>query len=239
LCQKAASKLYWKAAYMDGISQMKIIDCVQGTPEWAAARIGIPTASEFSRLVTSTGAASKSLSGYANELAAELFAGQTLDAFEGNVWMNRGKDMEAAAVDLYAFTTDADVQRVGFVTNDAGLAGCSPDALVGDDGGLEIKCLKAERHIAARLYYQKYGKAPTDYIQQVQGSLLITGRAWWDLSFFHPELPPLTIRHFPDKEMHGALIKGIADVLAERDAALASMRHKQTHIPDATEGTAS
>ena len=203
---------------------MIVHDVLQGSPEWLALRIGIPTASEFKRLVTSTGKPSESLALYAGELAAEMFAGKQLEQFNGNVWMDRGKDMEAEAVNLYAFTTDADVQRVGFITNDAVTAGCSPDALVNQDGGLEIKCLKAERHVEATHYHKKHGRAPSQYILQVQGSLLITGRAWWDLCFYSPELPPLIIRHTPDPALHAALAAGIAAVIAERDAQLASLR---------------
>lgn len=211
---------------------MIIHDVIQGTPEWVQCRLGIPTASSFSRLVTSTYKPSSSLTGYAGELAAEMFAGMPLEGFDGNVWMNRGKEMEAEACDLYAFTTDANVQKVGFVTLDDGSAGCSPDALVNDDGGLEIKCLKAERHIAAVHYHQKHGRCPTDYVQQVQGSLLITGRAWWDLCFYHPDMPPLVIRHTPDPAMFAALTAGIAAVCRERDDQLASLRKQQQYIPE-------
>lgn len=210
---------------------VKIIEVAQGSPDWYLARLGIPTASEFSRLVTSKGAPSSSLEGYARELAAELFAGKTLDAFDGNVWMNRGKDMEIDAKDFYAFAHDATLTPVGFVTTDDGLAGCSPDALVGDDGLLEVKCLKAERHVEAVHYHGKHGKAPSGYVQQTQGQLLITGRKWVDLMFYSPELPPLVIRQTPDPEMHAALRAGIAAVIAERDSQLASLRRHQQELP--------
>jgi hypothetical protein len=209
-------------------------DLQQGTPEWFAARLGIPTASSFSRLITSTGARSKSLEGYAAELAAEVFAGKSLDQFDGNnAWMERGKVLEAEAVELYQFITDADVQRVGFCTNDEATAGCSPDALVGDGGGLEIKCLKAESHIAALHYYQKHGKCPSGYVQQVQGSLLVTGRAWWDLCFYHPDVPHLVIHNTADPIIQTALKEAITAVGSERDAQVKTLRHQQEHIPEA------
>lgn len=211
---------------------MKIHTVEQGSPDWFSLRCGKPTASNFSRLVDSKGKPSKSLAGYANELAGELFAGRTLDQFEGNAWMNRGKEMEAEAIKLYAFTTAADVQRVGFVTADDDAAGCSPDALVDADGGLETKCLKAEHHIAAMTYYQKHGKAPTSYVQQVQGGMLICQRTWWDLMFFHPDMPPLIIRHEPCVILRPALLAGIAEVCRVRDDALATLRHEQQYIPE-------
>ena len=212
---------------------MIIHTCLQGSPEWAQLRVGVATASEFSRLVTGTGAPSKSLSGYARELAAELFAGKSLDAFDGNAWMLRGKEKEAEAIELYEFTNDVTVQRVGFITNDENTAGCSPDGLVGDDGGLEIKCLKAESHIEVVQYHQKHGRCPPKYLPQVQGCLLISGRkAWWQM-FYHPDLPPLIVRNEPDLEWQEKLKAALTQVITERDAILAQMRHDQMHIPDA------
>ena len=205
-------------------------DAPQGSPEWVAARFGRPTASNFSRVVTSKGAPSTSLQGYAAELAGELFAGKSLDAFDGNYYTRRGQDTEAEAREFYAFTTDAVLADAHFVTLDDDTAGCTPDAFVGDDGLLEIKCLKAERHIAAVQYHSKHGKAPTDYIQQTQGQLWITGRAWVDLMFYHPDLPPLTIRQTHDVAFIAALKAGVAAVIAERDTILASLRHNQQHV---------
>lgn len=203
---------------------MKILDVVQRSAEWRVARLGLPTASEFSRLVTSKGAPSTSLSGYANELAAEIFAGQPIDAFEGNVWTARGADMEAEAIRLYNFMNDAEVVPVGFVTDDAGTYGCSPDGFVGDEGMIEIKCLKIERHIAAMTYFQKHKVAPTDYVQQTQGEILVCERAWVDLCFYHPDMPLFTLRQTPGEMMQAALKKGITDVLQERDDALEMLR---------------
>lgn len=212
---------------------MIIHTCLQGSPEWAALRIGIPTASNFSRLVTGKGAPSTSLAGYARELAAEMFAGKSLDVFDGNAWMDRGKIKEAEAVALYEFTKDIAVERVGFVTNDSKTAGCSPDALVGEDGGLEVKCLKAESHIEVVTYHNKHGRCPPKYLPQVQGSLMITERNFWDQMFYHPDLPPLVVRNVPDVEWQASLKKAFDEVITERDKILAMMRHDQTHIPDA------
>lgn len=216
---------------------MIIHDVLQGSLEWFAARVGIPTASEFYRLVTNTlkdgeYKLSASLPGYANELAAELFAGKSLDQFDGNSWMDRGKEKESEALALYEFTVDDIVTKVGFITTDDKLCGCSPDALVGDCGGLEIKCLKAESHVQVNSYYRKHGHAPVKYTQQVQACLWITGRLWWDQLYWHPDLPPLTVRQTPDMVQHASFAKAVKAVITERDLALENMRYKQTHIPE-------
>jgi hypothetical protein len=199
----------------------------QRTPEWYALRLGIPTASEFSKLIQADGKPSKSLSTYALTLAAELFAGKPLDVFEGTAWTDRGKELEAEALRLYAFATDYPLTPVGFVTDDAKNAGCSPDALVNGDGLAEVKCLKAENHIKAILYHQKHGHCPPDYVQQTQGQLLLCERQWCDLIFYHPELPLLTIRQEANSEIQNALIEGISEVRAERDRVFAALRAQE------------
>lgn len=202
----------------------KIHAVEQRSEAWYKIRCGMPTASEFSKLITSTGEPSKSASGYALTLAGEMFAGKPLETWEGNAWTERGKELEAAALELYAFTHDRKLTPVGFVTDDAGTTGCSPDSLVDDDGLIEIKALKPERHIQAILYFQKNGRCPTDYVQQTQGQLLITGRKWCDLLFYSPDLPLLTIRQEPDLTLQMALLKGISAVCKERDEVLAALR---------------
>lgn len=202
---------------------MKIHNVEQGTDEWFAIRSGRPTASEFSNLITSTGEASKSLPAYAARLAAELYAGKPVDSFEGNAWTQRGNELEDAALSLYGLQMDCEPEKVGFVTDDDELYGCSPDAFA-NDGMVEIKCLKTENHVKAILYHKKHGRCPTDYVQQTQGQMFITGRKWCDLVFYHPELPMLIIRQEPDKKVVDGLIVQLNNVLEERDKILQVLR---------------
>ena len=214
---------------------MKIHNVEQRSPEWYRLRAGIPTASEFSNLVTSTGAPSKSIPRYARQLAAEAFAGRTLDAWEGNQWTERGKELEAEAMRLYEFATDQIVTPCGFVTNDSQTAGCSPDGLVGDDGLVEVKCLKADNHVEAVLYHQKNGRCQPDYVQQSQGQMWLCERKWCDLIFYHPVLPLLIIRQTPDAAVIAGLVEGVAAVARERNIILAALHELQTPVSIAAE----
>lgn len=210
---------------------MIIHNVEQGTPEWHALRAGLPTASCFSQLITSTGEPSKSLPGYAITLAAEKYAGKPVDAFAGNSHTERGTLLEPDAKAMYAFMRDCEVEPVGFVTDDLGRYGCSPDGFVEQHGMLEVKCLKAENHIKALLYYAKHKKSPPDYIQQTQGQMLICDRSWSDLLFYHPELPPLIIRQEFDPDIGTSLLVQINNVIAERDRVLSEItnfNHKQS-----------
>lgn len=168
---------------------MIVLDMEQGTDEWHQARLGIPTASNFSKLVTSKGAPSKQSVGYMNELLAERLCGHPLESYS-NKWMERGSELEAEARLSYEIIEGVDVKQVGFVTLDAGSAGCSPDGLIGDDGLIEIKCPSPGVHVS----YLRAGKLPTDYVAQVQGQLWVCERKWCDFISYHPDLPDLVVR---------------------------------------------
>ena len=205
---------------------MILHDVPQRSAEWFALRAGKPTASEFSRVVTSAGEPSKSAYGYALTLAAEMFVGQSIDAWEGNAWTERGRELEIAARSAYEFVCDVSVTPVGIVTDDAGATGCSPDGFAGDDGLIEIKCLKAENHIKTILYYRKHGRSPPDYMQQTQGQMWICERKWCDLIFFHPVLPLLIIRETPNLAILTALAASIPPVCKDRDEVLRALREQ-------------
>jgi len=196
---------------------MIIHDLPQRSDAWYALRLGIPTGSMFSKLITSQGKPSKSLAEYAATLAGEKFAGKELEAWEGNQWTERGKELEQDAKEFYEFTNDVTVTETGFITDDDATHGCSPDGLVNDDGMVEFKCLKAERHIKAIMYYRKHEKAQSDYIAQTQGQMHISGRDWCDLVFFHPDLPPLVIRQHIDRGFCETLSGLLNEVCVERD----------------------
>jgi hypothetical protein len=186
---------------------MKIIDVAQRSPEWIAARLGLPTASRFSKILTPTGQLSKQSIDYAYELVAEWLIGQPCDN-ERSQFMDRGTELEPDAIDYYEFEKNIDVQRVGFCTTDDGLIGCSPDGLVGEDGGLEIKCPSAKVQIANILNEAAF---VADHKCQVQGCLYVTGRQWWHLMSYHPTLPCPIIRVERDEDYIGKLHFALAE----------------------------
>jgi len=199
---------------------MIIHDVEQNSPEWFELRAGIPTASEFSNLVTSKGAPSKALEKYSYTLAAEAFTGGQVDAWEGNQYTDRGHELEAKAISAYEFMNDVEVTLAGFVTTDDGLIGCSPDGLIGDDGLIEIKCLGHKAHIETIIYYADKAAAPPKYFQQAQGQMMICDRKWCDLVFYYPTLPMLVIRQLPNKIFCESLALEIKTVVVRRDEIL-------------------
>jgi hypothetical protein len=185
------------------------IPCRQGSPEWFAARVGIPSASNFHRIISpKTG---KPLAGavtYRNELLAEWMLGASLDS-GGTNWTDRGLALEDSAVKFYELQRELDTSEIGFIMHDTLPVGCSPDRLVGEDGGLEIKCPSPGIHVGYLL-----GMAD-QYKAQVQGALWITGRQWWDLMSYNPELPPALVRVQRDVEFITKLDAAITDFIAD------------------------
>jgi len=192
---------------------MIVVDSfTQGTEEWYAARCGVITASNFDKVVTSKGAPSKQSTKYLYRLAAERVTGTVPQSYT-NAAMQRGTEIEPEARAYYELMEDVSVREVALCYRDEEkTVSCSPDGLVGDEGGLEIKCPLPETHIE----YLLAGKLPTAYIQQVQGSLYVTGREWWDFLSYCPGLKPLQIRVQRDEAF-------IAKLEAALDAAIKNL----------------
>ena len=153
-------------------------DCPQGSDLWFKTKLGKVSASRFKDVLNKkTG---RGL--YMRRLAGEVLTGQQADAFS-NDYMAEGLEKESQARAYYEQTNAVEVQQVGFFQSDD-FVGISPDGLIGSDGGLEIKCPIPSTHIK----YVQEDRLPTEYVAQVQGSLLVTGRQWWDFVSFSPEM---------------------------------------------------
>lgn len=174
---------------------MQIIECDQNSPEWYEARLGIPTASMFKTVmaVGPKGGKSATRVDYLNKLAGEILTGEPMVNYVSPD-MERGKVMEDEARDLYAFMHGIEPQRVGFIRN--GDKGASPDSLLYDKGGLEIKSAAAHIQIERLLD----GSLPAEHKAQVQGSLWVAEREWWDFCSYCPKLPLFVVRVVRDED---------------------------------------
>ena len=198
---------------------MKTYNFEQRTAEWYEVRLGRITASAASRIVTATGKPSTSQDALVNELAHEVIT-QSMDWTDPTPAMQRGIDLEPRACAMYEFSSGNDVDHVGFCAHDEMMIGCSPDGLIGDDGGLEIKCPLAHNHIG----YFLDEKCPSKYYPQVQFSMFVTGRSWWDFMSFHPDYPELIVRVNRDDDFITTLEKEVAKVLEKCDNCVRKIR---------------
>lgn len=189
---------------------IQIFDMDQGSEAWRAARCGIPTASKFATVIAK--GEGKTRSKYMRELAGEILTGEPTETFS-NAHMDRGKAMEDEARETYSFIHGVEPIRVGFVRN--GQKGASPDSLIGERGGLEIKTALPDIQID-RL---ERNRLPPEHVAQVQGNIWTAERDWWDFVSFWPKLPMLRVRVYRDEPY----IKALSDEIDRFNDELAAL----------------
>lgn len=168
---------------------IEILDCVQGSALWHAARRGLPTSSNFGAIIAK--GEGKMRKSYLHKLAAEIITGEVIEGYK-NADMERGNVMEDEARLMYAFMTDSEPTRVGFVRN--GAKGCSPDSFIGTDGILEIKIQRADL-LVETITKDKF---PGEHVAQCQGNLWVSEREWIDIAVFWPGMPWFCKRAYRD-----------------------------------------
>jgi hypothetical protein len=198
---------------------IEIFDCDQNSEAWYLARKGLPTASEFAAILSpgKGKAESKTRRTYLLKLAGEILTGDLME-HPTSFHMERGKVMEDEARDAYAFHTDAEPIRVGFVRN--GQKGCSPDSLVGDVGMLEIKT-KLPHLIIDLLIKDEF---PEEHIAQCQGALWVCEREWIDIAVYWPKLPTFIKRAYRDEPFIAKLSDAVDAFNAELAATVDQIR---------------
>ena len=193
--------------------------CEQGTREWIECRLGVATASCFSKILTPKGALSAQREDYMGKLLAEWVTGEPFDDWQGNEHTEWGKDNEPAARDYYCLENalePGDFKQVGFVYSDESkLIGASPDCLITDVGLLEMKCPMPKNHLLTLFR----GEIPKNHIPQLQGQLWVTQRLWVDFMSFHPLFPPFVERIYPDPVYQAAMDNALPQFAGEIEAA--------------------
>lgn len=178
-----------------------IDDIPQMGDEWFQAKLGVPSASHFDLIITTNGKPSKSSERYMYQLAYERITGNRASTFS-NYDTRRGIENEPIARNLYELMHGVDVKQVALCyKNEQKLYGCSPDGLIDPDGGLEIKDARPEVQIARLLE----GWPLSNHFQQIQGSIFITEKTWWDRMSHCPGLLPLIHRYYRDDKFCAAL----------------------------------
>jgi putative phage-type endonuclease len=191
----------------------------QGTPEWLAARAGHATASCFQHILATVkvGEASKRRD-YRWQLVTERLTGKAVEGYT-NAAMEWGHENEPHARMAYEAQEGEFVEEVGFLLHPTvAWCGASPDGLVGEVGGVEIKCpFNSMVHVQTL-----EGGMPSEHRAQVQGAMWVTGREYWDFVSYDPRMPEkLQIyveRIERDEAYITKLAAGVEQFLAEVDA---------------------
>lgn len=207
---------------------MRILNHKQNTPEWLQSRLGKVTASEIDSLISPTG---KVRTGdgpqtYLYKKLTEKLLGVSLDSGSPSSFaMDQGQMIEAEAIPWYSFAHGVQIDRVGFCESDCGRYGMSPDGLIGEDGGIEIKSPQP----ANAVEYLLEGVIPRHYVCQVQFQLYVSKRKWWKFVSYSRQLPALVVHVEPDPKIQEAIHVALTAFLAKFDeklALIADMKRK-------------
>jgi len=184
----------------------------QGSEQWDMVRVGRFTSSEFHKLMTpgkrdmtpeelaarpkkGVGSATKTIIDtsilsdtartYIQSKVAEVLTGQPRPQAYAYplVW---GKEQEPYAVEYFEKKTGLQCEEVGFQTY-TNHAGGSPDRLIGDTDGLEIKCpYTSDKQIDYLMLTDHHDlkRMHPDYYYQCVTLLLFTGRDRWHFATY-------------------------------------------------------
>ncbi len=158
----------------------------QGSDEWEALRIGMITASKFADIIKNGKGKeeSKCKISLIENLTVERLINRKLDIIQ-TFAMKQGLEREETAKLQYKFKTLRQIQECGLIQIENTFIACSPDGLIDQDGGLEIKCPEPKAHYE----YLNCDSIPDRHIAQVQGCMWVTNRFWWDFVSYNPDFP--------------------------------------------------
>jgi hypothetical protein len=164
-----------------------IVDAEQRSEAWFKARLGRLTGSAaadmLSKIKSGEAAARRDLR---LRLVVERLTGQAQDNGFISPAMQRGIDLEEAALSAYEAASGNLVRRTGFLSGDDLMVGCSLDGDVdGFAGIVEVKCPKTTTHVG----YLKAKALPAEHKAQVIHNCWVSGAAWCDFVSFDDRLP--------------------------------------------------
>lgn len=161
----------------------------QQDSEWRRLRLGCATGSGFADVLSKSRDGKTESTGRCNyrvRLALELLTGQPEENAFTTQAIRTGIEREPIARARFEEETGHLVEEVSFIKLNHMPVGCSPDGLIDDDAGLEIKCPSKAVHLE---YLKLTDQPPAEYMAQVMGCLWVTGRKRWHFVSYQPEYP--------------------------------------------------
>ncbi len=183
-------------------------DVLQGSDQWLAQRCGLQCSSEMENIITPKKLEpSKQAQAHMFELLAQRVTQFVEPSYISND-MLRGMEDEPLARAAYDARWGG-VKVMGFVTNDrlGFTMGCSPDWLVGEEGGAQCK----SRNQALQMEAIITGEVPDKAMLQIQTELFVTQRKWWDYVSYSGGMVMKKIRAEPIQKYHDAIEKAATD----------------------------
>src|SRR6185312_15387329 len=128
------------------------------------------------------------------EIAAESIIGPAAlaeDDLTASQWLERGHELEPAAIARFEHATGKKVSRgvFGWESDDDSRMAVSPDGPVGLTEAVEIKCLLSPKHLEA-LYTRAIPRNTAGYYEQVLQYFIVNKKLRKvHLCFYHPDFP--------------------------------------------------
>lgn len=189
----------------------------QRTDEWFADRCGKFTGSRFVDVLARSKKDGKPLKAFYDvieQVVVERLYGKPVEGAVGAA-LRWGSDVEPSARAAYELETGYAVSEEGFIQHaQFEFAGCSPDGIIGTDGGIEMKCPNNPA-----IHIKRFTEGMEDeHMPQVQGCMWVTGRKWWDFVSYDPRAPERFQIYIQRVERDEAYIANLQASVIEADA---------------------
>jgi hypothetical protein len=156
---------------------------------------------------------------YLHRKLAERWRGEALQSFGGNQQTDQGVIYEEQARNFFASLLEADIEQVGGIESGDERCWCSPDGIIGETTGLEIKCPNADTQVGWLLA----GGMPEEHVLQVQFSLWVSEFKEWQFLSWCKDLPHIAIKVERSMGICGVIEEAVHDFNARMDAAFARL----------------
>lgn len=157
---------------------LEYIDMEQGSEEWYKARIASIGGTAINAIAAGGSGRKKLLYAF----VGEYLTGIPAESFKFH-HADRGKEFESVLRDYYSALTGNEVKEYGLIRFGPHYH-ISPDGIIGESGGLEIKT----RIPSVMVEAITSGYTPISVRRQAQWSMYGTGREWWDYIQGCPEM---------------------------------------------------
>lgn len=199
-------------------------DIAQQSWEWFSRRAGKVSGSEVGNLISDKGKLRDWKTAMPNTYLcrklAEKWRGGPLQAFTGSQQTDQGQLQEEKARNYFAALLESDIETIGGMESDDGRLWCSPDGIIGERIGLEIKCPNPDTHIGWLL---DGPLVPAEHILQVQFALFVTGWREWQFLSWVKDLPHLAVRVTADQAIQASITEALAEFYGRFDLAWAKL----------------
>lgn len=196
---------------------VSVLGAKQGSEEWFNLKLGVISASNASKIIAKKD--SDTRNSYMMELIAQICTGDQEEI--NSKYLDWGNQYEAAARSSYEFSSGYNVTQVPFVFKDESFReGCSPDGIVNESKGVEIKCPYNAVHYVKFLTEDKI---KSEYAWQCQYTLRVMGANEWDFVQYHPMMktsPIKTLTIGRDEEKQKTFDDAVPQFISDMDKVL-------------------